>query len=285
MMKLKSIADDIREAHNRVADSYGLKQVDGSLDENSYDAWNLKHNVVGPLSRIVDTYLRNAFVVDGGCGNGQIAEVLIRSGSGTVIGMDFSEAMLRQAARRCRQAGIASNIHFLCANLDNLDSIRDAVFDGGIMFGVIEHLDDPAAAVSNLLRIIKPGGIFVLGIPRKGSLSHISYGLFGESPRRWGGKTRWWDRLRIREKLRYYRFFSLRNVHRVLESCPGHHIVERIPFAHAHVDGWPGIFLRWLGRKGQRGHSILDMINGCCRRLGFIPAGEYWIIRKEMKNV
>jgi len=279
-MTPQPIADDIRNAHDRVADTYGLAHVDGSLDKNSYDAWNLHRNVIVPLTEIVRSRFRNSFIIDAGCGNGQIAEILQSVGGGIIIGVDFSEEMLHHASLRIQRAGLTSQVHLLQAELDRLDMIRSSVFDGGIMFGVLEHLDNPSRVIANILRTIKPGGTFVLGVPRKGSLSYLTYVLFGESPRRWGTRTSWWDRLRFREKLHYYRFFSVRAIREILSESPKHRLVKRIPFAHAHMDGTPGFFLRWLGRKGPRGRRILDAIESVCRCLHCIPAGEYLLLER-----
>jgi len=280
-MKDKSIAHDIRDAHDRVADSYGLKDVHGVIDGNSYNAWNLHRNVIRPLCGIVESYLPDSIIVDAGCGNGQIAEILLGAGVRKIVGIDFSEKMLFNAALRSRNAGFDTGLALLRADLNRLDMVKTAVFDGAILFGVIEHLDDPGRVLAALLRVVKPGGIMIVGIPRKYSLSYFSYLLFGESPRRWGNNPRGLNRFRFKEKLAYYRFYTPRQIRGFLRGTFPFQILQRIPFAHAHLDGFPGSVLKWLGRRGKAGHRILDGMEWLGRRLHCVPGGEYWIIRTE----
>ena len=42
---------------------------------------------------------------------------------------------------------------------------EDASFDGGILDNVLEHLDNPAVALDELHRLLRDGGILVIGVP------------------------------------------------------------------------------------------------------------------------
>ncbi|MCD4653391.1 class I SAM-dependent methyltransferase [bacterium] len=280
MMVEERISKGIQEAHDRVAESYGLKGIDGKLVQNSYDAWNLQENVEAPLNRIVKKYLQNCHVLDAGCGNGQIAEILLSSGVKRIYGVDFSSQMLSNALKRMKYSDLENRFQAICADLENMDMLKEGKFDGAILFGVIEHLDNPDLVIRNILKAVKPEGTLVLGIPRKGSLSYFSYLLFGESPFRWGRKQHWWDRLRILEKADYYRFFSVKNTYELFERGSDVEIVERIPFAFSHIDGLPGLPIKWIGKNIKYGHAMLTFLNQLCCWLGVIPAGEFWIVRK-----
>ena len=42
---------------------------------------------------------------------------------------------------------------------------RDASFDVGVCEQVLEHVDDPGAALREIARVLRPGGLFVAGVP------------------------------------------------------------------------------------------------------------------------
>ena len=52
----------------------------------------------------------------------------------------------------------------ICASLDNA-GIHDGVVPAAAMFDVIEHIEDDRAAVAQVHRILKPGGLFFLTVP------------------------------------------------------------------------------------------------------------------------
>ncbi|MBN1880328.1 class I SAM-dependent methyltransferase [bacterium] len=275
----EKIAGNIKSAHDRVADTYGISQVHQDIAINSYDGWNLTHNIVKPLTTITSLYWKEGHILDAGCGNGQIAAILLEQGVSRITGVDFSLNMLRNAACRIHRLEKSQRFSSFQANLDSLGMIKSGFFDGAILFGVIEHLDEPAKVIMEIWRGIKAGGVFAIAIPRKGSLSHLTYLAFGDSPKRWGTMTHWWDRFRLSEKASYYRFFSLKEVNDLF-PLPDMEILDRIPFAYSHLDGFPGSFLHAIGRNRMFGHGLLTRLNKICRAIKCIPGGEFWIIRK-----
>ena len=58
-----------------------------------------------------------------------------------------------------------SNHGFRCENLENL-TFPDASFDIFITQDVFEHIFDPAAAASEIMRVLKPGGAHVVTAPK-----------------------------------------------------------------------------------------------------------------------
>jgi arsenite methyltransferase len=99
-------------------------------------------------------------VLDAGCGPGfYVAETLERVGpEGSVVGVDASEPMLAVAARRC--AGHA-NVGFHQGDVTALP-VADADFDRALSVQVLEYVADIPAALSELLRVLKPGGRVVI---------------------------------------------------------------------------------------------------------------------------
>ncbi|HYE03678.1 MAG TPA: metalloregulator ArsR/SmtB family transcription factor [Phycisphaerales bacterium] len=96
-------------------------------------------------------------VADLGCGTGNISELLapvVRE----VIAVDQSGPMLRAARRRLQGA---ANVTFVRAGLENLP-IADGAVDAAICVLVLHHLQDPAAALREMARLLSPGGVALI---------------------------------------------------------------------------------------------------------------------------
>lgn len=97
-------------------------------------------------------------VLDIGCGGGdmtmQIASII--GESGRVTGVDADAAVLAVARERAAGAGLA-NVDFLQARVPDvsLDGPVDAI--AGRM--ILMHLEDPAAALGAMRRLVRPGGM------------------------------------------------------------------------------------------------------------------------------
>jgi ArsR family transcriptional regulator len=92
-------------------------------------------------------------VADLGCGTGLIAELLAPI-VGRVIAVDDSEAMLGAAGKRLEPHGNAE-IHR--GQLENLP-LEDGCADAATLVLVLHHLPDPVKVVSEVARILRPGG-------------------------------------------------------------------------------------------------------------------------------
>ncbi len=95
-------------------------------------------------------------VLDAGCGPGfYVAETLERVGpGGSVVGVDASAPMLGLAAKRC---AAHDNVSFHEGNVTALP-VPDADFDRVLSVQVLEYVADIPAALSELLRVLRPGG-------------------------------------------------------------------------------------------------------------------------------
>ena len=95
-------------------------------------------------------------VLDIGSGPGflaaQMAEAVGRNGE--IVGIDMSQPMLNMAAKRCAgkpwvtfQSGAATELPF-----------NDSSFDAAISIQVVEYIADVGKALSEMYRVIRPGG-------------------------------------------------------------------------------------------------------------------------------
>jgi SAM-dependent methyltransferase len=100
-------------------------------------------------------------VLVSGCGDGRNAEWLALRTDAAVVGVDPDARRLAEATRRVRAAEKQAAVTFQVAPLDDLP-FDDAVFDGAIGEPVLAAAPDPARAVSELSRVVKPYSPVVL---------------------------------------------------------------------------------------------------------------------------
>jgi ubiquinone/menaquinone biosynthesis C-methylase UbiE len=105
-------------------------------------------------------------LLDAGCGTGIDVINLQRQAAGLQIhGVDVSSAPLARAVAQPNRGNIA----FYQAALEHLP-FSNEVFDYIASHEVIEHAEDPAAVMSELGRVLKPGGVCVIATPNGASL-------------------------------------------------------------------------------------------------------------------
>lgn len=96
-----------------------------------------------------------AFVLDAGAGTGErTLAILAHSQPGNVIALDASLGMLEVARSKIKDP----RVEFKQGDLSHLP-FEDNTFDLVSCSWVIEIMDDPRAAVQELLRVIKPDGL------------------------------------------------------------------------------------------------------------------------------
>ena len=96
-------------------------------------------------------------VADLGCGTGQVTEALAPFVA-RVIAVDGSAAMLQAAKKRLRAAG---NVDLRRGELEALP-IDNASVDAAALMLVLHHVPDPARALAEVARVLKPGGAVIL---------------------------------------------------------------------------------------------------------------------------
>jgi SAM-dependent methyltransferase len=94
-------------------------------------------------------------ILDLGCGTGGVLQALAPQGS--AVGIDSVELALRF----CRNKGLASVVQGSVLELP----FRLASFDVCVLMDVLEHVDDEAALLTEVRRVLRPGGAAVISVP------------------------------------------------------------------------------------------------------------------------
>jgi len=111
-------------------------------------------------------------VLDVGCGPGTDTITLgtIVRKHGLVIGADYDLTMLATANSRAEQGGLSAWVKHLQADAASLPFATD-FFDSSRSERLFQHLPFPQQALSEMVRVTKPGGWIVVLDPDWGSLS------------------------------------------------------------------------------------------------------------------
>lgn len=135
---------DDREAY--VAGQFDALAADPAMFPDTVDdadwQWQAVRDALTPLGGMR--------VLDAGCAKGKFSARLVAEGA-EVTGVDVSPALIQAARRRQLPA------HFEVGSVTALP-FPDASFDAAIIIEVLEHVPDLDAALTELGRVLRPGG-------------------------------------------------------------------------------------------------------------------------------
>jgi 2-polyprenyl-3-methyl-5-hydroxy-6-metoxy-1,4-benzoquinol methylase len=141
--------------------------------------------------RIPDAAVR---ILDVGCGSAGALSALSRRGERRVTGIERDARLAAAARRRCErvlEADLREALADLAAAGENFDAV--------VFADVLEHLEDPIAALAAGLRVAAPGGTLLVSVPNVGHLSvarDLLLGRFDPTPAGLcdAGHLRWFSR-------------------------------------------------------------------------------------------
>ena len=152
-------------------DAYSLKTPKDS--KKLYKKWAktydkdfaINSNYLSPkkISGFFNKYVTNADtpILDVGAGTGLIGEYLYKIGNKKIIGIDISSEMLEQAKLK----GCYSSL--IVADITKKIPLKNNSIGAVVSAGTFTHGHVGPDVFDELLRIIKPGGLFVLSINSK----------------------------------------------------------------------------------------------------------------------
>jgi len=107
-------------------------------------------------------------VLDVGCGNGFVLSRYAAHGA-RVTGVDLTQAGVSLSERRFALAGLQGS--FRTANAEELP-FPDASFDLVTSMGVLHHTPRPEAGISEIYRVLRPGGRIIVMVYHRDSAVH-----------------------------------------------------------------------------------------------------------------
>jgi demethylmenaquinone methyltransferase / 2-methoxy-6-polyprenyl-1,4-benzoquinol methylase len=100
---------------------------------------------------------RNATVLDVACGTAAVSIELVRRYGCRVVGVDQSAEMLAAGGERIDAAGLGERIELEKGRAEHLP-FEDASFEALTFTYLLRYVDDPAATMKELARVVRPGG-------------------------------------------------------------------------------------------------------------------------------
>jgi ubiquinone/menaquinone biosynthesis C-methylase UbiE len=134
-------------------------------------------------------------ILEAGCGTGQLSIALSRYAR-QIYGIDLSKGSLIEAKQFINSNDIKS-VHLFRMNIFKL-FFKENTFDVIISNGVLHHTYNPKLAFSKLVRVLKPGGIIVIGLYHR--YGRIIQKIRQSSIKNFGDSFKFLDK-RFREKI------------------------------------------------------------------------------------
>lgn len=111
------------------------------------------------LKRYLRTPPAETVVLEAGCSSGYLLEELVSDWpESLVVGSDFIVGPLERLAKRMPQVPLLQFDLLKCP-------LPSSHVDAVTLLNVLEHIEDDAAAVAQVARILKPGGVAVFEVP------------------------------------------------------------------------------------------------------------------------
>jgi demethylmenaquinone methyltransferase/2-methoxy-6-polyprenyl-1,4-benzoquinol methylase len=107
-------------------------------------------------------------VLDVATGTAAVALELVRRKDCFVVGVDRTPAMLDEGRRRVALAAAAGKVRLVEGDARSLP-FADGLFDAVTFTYLLRYVDDPAATLRELVRVVRPGGTVAgleFGVPR-----------------------------------------------------------------------------------------------------------------------
>jgi ubiquinone/menaquinone biosynthesis C-methylase UbiE len=132
---------------------------------------NVYDRTLGSISfhrGLLDLVVRNARVKNGdkildlGCGTGLLSLKCLQKARCAVMGADYSKEMLGILKDKIKKLKLSDRISLCLMDAASL-KFKDRTFDKVVSSVALHHLTDKLPALKRIRRVLKPGGLFIIG--------------------------------------------------------------------------------------------------------------------------
>jgi len=156
-----------------------------NFDKYAHEWWNkrgpykLIHNLTPLRVKYIKSRMeiKNANILDVGCGGGLLAEELSKLGA-NVTGLDASKKTISVAKKHALESGL--KINYICSSLDEFIKKNKKAFDGIICFELIEHVPNQKKLLETIKKISKKSTKLFLSTINRNIYSFIFAKLIAE---------------------------------------------------------------------------------------------------------
>ena len=157
--QIDAVTESVMDVYKRVSPSFIESITSQGKKKEFFLKWS---NFLVKKLKIPPLLFRGASVLDAGCGIGEKSLVYAAMGA-DVTGIDVNEKAIAMARKRAADwgLGLQGKAEFRTGSVFEIDT--GVLFDIVICDGVIHHTADPGKAFDNIARLLRPGGVLVLG--------------------------------------------------------------------------------------------------------------------------
>jgi SAM-dependent methyltransferase len=116
------------------------------------------------LAPYLDSLPEGARLLDAGCGPGRFVAPMLQRGLRVHLVDAAQDALHRALSHGLSSGGNAETLDGHVADVDRLDAFEDGTFDAVLSIEVICYRGDPLAALRELTRVTKPGGLVMVSV-------------------------------------------------------------------------------------------------------------------------
>jgi len=168
---------DIKETYNMWQSYYTSIKENSELygkEFNKYTYIHSWHNSIRSLERL-NPIIKGMDILDAGCGWGRIILGILEKYSGlNLVAMDYQQESLDNGIKIIGNESNGNNIKWIKGDIMSMPFKNDS-FDIVYSMRVFQHLNSPEQAASEILRVLKPGGKFLILVQNKLCPLNLNY--------------------------------------------------------------------------------------------------------------
>ncbi|MFC2067700.1 glycosyltransferase [Chloroflexota bacterium] len=132
-------------------------------DQWCYDTENKRGETEVARIKLLSHLVEGQKVLEIGCGNGDLSIEMAKEGF-DVVGVDISEAGIKQASEKAKNEDLDSRANFLVMDETSLD-FPDNSFNSILIAEILEHVRSSRELIEEAIRVVWNGGRVVVSMP------------------------------------------------------------------------------------------------------------------------